>query len=560
MGAMMKKLLAFLFILFCGGAQSAQIANVEYIHTAIKQKWDITVPYNSELSNPRVAANMKYLLTAIDVANEILNKSKTTDYSSSEFASMHAADTTATDAAVDRLILKNTDYKLKLTHYYQREGYSGDIRDPNHLIMISAAGTYNINWGDGTREVIEKNTVGEQWFGHDYASDGYYTVRIGGQATKYSDDPDLSTVMLGTSYGCLDEWGWGGKCPLGITDINGCLGCVFPTLEDGSQPRFIDTFAEAYELDIDIPSGLFSGIHGAPVENMFKRTFSYASITARPSDLFAGIQGPLATGVFDATFAFTYIESIPEDLFAGIQGPPIDSMFENTFSGTGITSIPSGLFAGIQGPPAENMFASTFAANFGLESLPEDLFAGIQGPPAENMFTGTFGNTAITSIPSGLFAGIQGPPAEDMFTSTFAVNFMLESIPEDLFAGIQGPPAKNMFTETFVGNYMLQSIPEDLFAGIQGPPVVGMFYGTFESNEALASIPENLFAGIDTTAPYASAMFANTFAYCYNLTGPSARINGQYLYNIWPNVNSYINTYSECNGLDDWDSIPDNWK
>ena len=466
----MKRLFVFLFFLFCGVAHSAQIVNVEYIHNAIAQKWDITIPYNSELTNPRVAANMKYLLTAVDVANEMLNGEKTTDYGNGEFATTVAADTIATDTAVDGLIVKgnSTDYKLKLTHDYKREGYSGNIRDPNHLIMISAAGTYNINWGDGTNEVIEKNTVGEQWFGHEYASDGIYTVRIGGQATKYSDDPDLSTVILGTSYACLDEWG--SKCPLGITDINGCLGCVFPTLEDGSQPRFIGTFADAYDLNIDIPSGLFSGIHGAPVENMFKRTFNFAYITAIPSDLFSGIQGPPAEGMFEGTFSATYIESIPENLFAGIQGPPAKNMFANTFNEVSIESIPENLFVGIQGPPAEGMFEGTFNACMGLTAIPENLFAGIQGPPAEGMFYDTFQYTGLTSI------------------------------------------------------------------------------------------PENLFAGLDTTAPATALMFESTFAWSENLTGPSARINGQYLYEIWPDDAYYYGTYSGCEGLSDYANIPDAWK
>ena len=57
----MKRLFAIFCMLFCGVAQSAQIVNVEYIHKLIEQQHGITVPYNSELQNPRVAANMKYL-------------------------------------------------------------------------------------------------------------------------------------------------------------------------------------------------------------------------------------------------------------------------------------------------------------------------------------------------------------------------------------------------------------------------------------------------------------------------------------------------------------------
>ena len=69
----MKRLFIAFFILFPFMAKSAQIVNVEYIHQLIEQQHGISVPYNSELTNPRVAANMKYLLTTIDAANSILN-------------------------------------------------------------------------------------------------------------------------------------------------------------------------------------------------------------------------------------------------------------------------------------------------------------------------------------------------------------------------------------------------------------------------------------------------------------------------------------------------------
>ena len=63
-------LILFIFMgIYCPDrtAVAAQIANVEYVHAVIKQKWNINIPYNPELKNPRLAANMKYLLTTIDV-------------------------------------------------------------------------------------------------------------------------------------------------------------------------------------------------------------------------------------------------------------------------------------------------------------------------------------------------------------------------------------------------------------------------------------------------------------------------------------------------------------
>ncbi|MFQ6744868.1 MAG: hypothetical protein ACLRFN_02720, partial [Alphaproteobacteria bacterium] len=94
-------------------AQAAQIANLDYVHKSIQQKWDITIPIKAD--SPMQAANMKYLLTAVDVANEILNGEKTTDYGNGEFATLHAADIIATNQAVETLVRKEIEYKFFLT-------------------------------------------------------------------------------------------------------------------------------------------------------------------------------------------------------------------------------------------------------------------------------------------------------------------------------------------------------------------------------------------------------------------------------------------------------------
>ena len=60
---MKKTIFAFCGMAFISGINAGPIVNVEYIHDAIKQRWDITVPYNTELVDPGVAANRKYLLT-----------------------------------------------------------------------------------------------------------------------------------------------------------------------------------------------------------------------------------------------------------------------------------------------------------------------------------------------------------------------------------------------------------------------------------------------------------------------------------------------------------------
>lgn len=45
--------------------KGSPVVNVKYIHDAILAKWNVSVGYNSALTNKSVAANMKYLLAAV---------------------------------------------------------------------------------------------------------------------------------------------------------------------------------------------------------------------------------------------------------------------------------------------------------------------------------------------------------------------------------------------------------------------------------------------------------------------------------------------------------------
>ena len=94
----MKKLLFAILFTFCGithCAHAAQMINVEYIHLLIEQKWGLSIPYNPSVMNPKVAANMEYLLGMVDITNKKLNSTATTDYLHSEYATKYAADTVA---------------------------------------------------------------------------------------------------------------------------------------------------------------------------------------------------------------------------------------------------------------------------------------------------------------------------------------------------------------------------------------------------------------------------------------------------------------------------------
>ena len=455
----MKKILVSLigcFVAIC--AHAAQIVNVDYVHKLIAQKWDISVPIKAD--NPMQVANMKYLLTAVDVANEIFNGEKTTDYGNGEFATLQVADTTATNTAVETLVRKiDKGPEFTLTTTPDTSGFE---------FSISAAGEFVVDWGDGTVETITKPDTTDTKYSHGYDTAGAYTIGLSGQATAYNTN--TSTAAISFYYD-------GDTQSKKIASIDGSLGAIFGTLPDATekQPRFYWTFYGASNMTGSIPSDLFAGISGAPASNMFYRTF---------------------------------------------------------YNCSGLTSIPDGLFAGISGAPASYMFAYTFEGCSGLTSIPAGLFAGISGAPAESMFAYTFYNcSGLTSIPAGLFAGISGAPAEGMFSGTFSgCNGLTGAIPDGLFAGISGASASFMFAGTFEGCRGLTSIPENLFGNISGPTQGNMFSSMFDS--------------------------------CTSLTGPSARINGKYLYEIWPELSfNYVKgPYYGCTGLSDYSTMPAVWR
>ncbi|MBR3782249.1 MAG: hypothetical protein IKL14_02575 [Alphaproteobacteria bacterium] len=177
-------------------------------------------------------------------------------------------------------------------------------------------------------------------------------------------------------------------------------------------------------------------------------------------------------------------------------------------------------------------------------------------------FYQTFHNASnmTGSIPSDLFAGISGAPASYMFYETFRGCTLTGAIPDGLFAGISGAPAEGMFYGTFDGCSGLTSIPVGLFAGISGNGAFIMFLRTFAGCSGLTSIPENLFGNISGTAQ--NNMFEGMFMDCTSLTGPSARINGKYLYEIWPNLEFQFvyGPYYGCTGLSDYSTMPAVWR
>ena len=549
----MKKLFALLFLILCTPAQSAQIVNVEYIHNAIKQKWDITVPYNSELTNPRVAANMKYLLTAVDVANEMLNGDKTTDYGNGEFATMAVADTIATNQAVDRLIAMERDYKFVAT-------VDVPVADYELYFDIKATGDFVIDWGDGSpTDSVTNALVGGM--GHTYTKPGRYKVKLDGLATGVGEYGGYGFSVSASTNNNFPYHNYAES----IVEVSGCLGCVFPTLSDGTNPSFYRLFYAAGSLT-SIPDDLFAGLHGEFSYNMFALAFSGTGITSIPQNLFGELRGDMYTSaVFSDAFRGTPITSIPENLFSNVVSAG-SRMFQSTFSDTKITKIPDGLFSSLTGGGLY-LFDSTFSGT-PITSIPENLFEGIsRGMMGE--FSSTFAYTNIKEIPENLFANV-GSADTALFAGTFA-GTPITSIPENLFASVLGDDSVYMdevFSGTFSDCTELKEIPDNLFSGLkwESAETVGyLFAGTFSGCTSLTEIPDNLFGDVVLNLDYDDwtyyGVFEGTFYGCDGLTGPSARTGGQYFYDRWPNAPAeiFLYMYQGCEGLSDYDCIPSEW-
>ena len=413
MGVKMRKLFASLLLgiglLFAGAninpAQSAQVANVEYIHLLIKQEWGIEVPYYPE--NAKLVANMEYLLMVVDRANLMLNGEETSSYASDPvYATKQAVDTIAVNQAVETLIKKiDLTPKFFVTTTSSTSSFS---------FRISAKGTYLIDWGDGNKETINKTNTTNTTYSHTYDSAGEYTIGIGGEATAYNTSTSTAAISF-----------YNNKNTAGIS---GSLGAIFGTLADGTNPRFYQTFSYNTNLTGEIPADLFAGISGAPAGHMFYGTFSGCS----------KLSG-----------------SIPEGLFGNISGAPADFMFSSTFYGCSNLSgtIPENLFGNISGAPASRMFSYTFSKCSNLSgTIPENLFAGISSAPERQMFSGTFsGCSGLTgTIPENLFGNISGKPASYMFYVTFnGCSGLTGEIPLGLFGNLTNSPQSNMFSYTF---------------------------------------------------------------------------------------------------------------
>ena len=351
--------------------KGSPVVNVKYIHDAILAKWNVSVGYNSALTNKSVAANMKYLLAAIDVANKKIGGSSKV-YSGTSYATSYAVNKQTADNAIKNLIKKPRTFPFTATTTSDTSSFS---------FNISAAGEFWVDWGDGSDiQVITKSNTTTQTISHTYATAAAYTIRMGGRATKYYNGNSTAAIsFLGNTS---------------LASVSGSLGKIFPTLSSTSQPRFYRTFYGCTNLT-SVPETLLSDVYGAPIRNMFTEMFyNCTALTEIPAKLFSTIRGAPAMGLFNGTFyGCTGLTSIPDGLFSGLSGAPAGSMFRYVFYGcSGLTGkIPSNLFGNISGEAASSMYAWAFEGCSGLTGeIPLGLFGNLSGERATTMFYHTF--------------------------------------------------------------------------------------------------------------------------------------------------------------------------
>ena len=488
---------------------------------------------------------------------------------------------------------------------YMRDGYALPPNLFAGIRGVSALGMFAYTF-TGCKNL--QGNIPDWFFGEIYGD-----AQQGMFASTFNGCSGLTGAIPPNLFG--GENGLSGECGVNMFSyvFSGCAGLsglipdyLFGKLSGAPKDSmFLMAFADCAGLTGKIPATLFNKISGAPAFWMFNSTFSGCrGLTEIESGLFAKISGVPATGMFAGTFygCSGLTGAIPENLFGNIYSTAekqyADNMFLNTFTncrnlGTGLTdenmpqymrdgyAIPPNLFngnppdgaSGLGGQPAKSMFASTFAGCNNLSgAIPSGLFGKIAGNPRDNMFDSTFSNCVkITQIPSdgNLFGGLNlvGDAATSMFAFTFSGCKELNgAIPEHLFGALDGNVAPSMFFVTFQQCAKLTGpIPRGLFGNMKGAPVLNMYRGTFSGCSALSgTIPDDLFGSIDTSAklPVNSYVFYHMFNGCKNLTGSSGRINGQYLYEIWPDAtqNQVGDMYSGAVNLSDYADIPAVWK
>lgn len=525
--------------------------NVKYIHGAIKNLWDVDIPYSPELKSDQYVVNMRYLLGMVDIANARLG-AITTSYGTGEYATVGAVSKNTADKAIKTLIQKPIEFPFAATTTADTTTFS---------FSITASGTFYVDWGDGgdVDKYVKTNT-GSQTISHTYTTAGAYTVRLGGRATGYMSSYNDASAAI--SF----------KNNKNLAKISGSLGEIFPTV-NGRRPIFHSTFYGCTNLTGTIPEKLFSGISGAPAVYMFASTFRGSSglTGAIPAGLFGDISGAPAAYMFDGTFngCTGLTGEIPLGLFGNLSGTLQNNMFTHTFNGcSGLTGASA---RNSDGTPLYDVFPSATSAHVGNmytgtcfddnDSIPDawGKNASCVPPEPEYPFTATVEitssktysfdisaagkfyvnwgdgtpyekivkadtttqNISHTYSANGTYTVKLGGLATAYPTGTAAVRNIAGFINWDnginvteitgslgkVFPTLADGSQPSFYAAFSYGQ--IKTIPAELFDGVHGAPIEGMFQQTFATCMSLTEIPAGLFSGI-TGAP-AKNMFNYTF-------------------------------------------------
>lgn len=234
---------ALLFATITVPSFGGQIASVKYVQDVIRNTWsdfgqNAIVKYRA--LEDGYAANMLWLLKAVDVANGKIGAGKT-NYGETPQATTQAADTIVVEEAARKLIKPNTIYlKTDDSDYFE--------------FVINAYGNFTVTCGDGTQVPVTKGDKITCRYG---SSDN--DIVVTGTATGYDTTNIASVISFIPS-----KWR--------LLGIEGSFAGMFPVI-DGVQPIFNTAFYNCYNLQY-VSDTLFANLYD--VETLRDNTFTQA--------------------------------------------------------------------------------------------------------------------------------------------------------------------------------------------------------------------------------------------------------------------------------------------
>lgn len=242
----------------------------------------------------------------------------------------------------------------------------------------------------------------------------------------------------------------------------------------------------------------------------------------------------------------TAIKTLPEntgEVFAKVTN------FDNAFQDcTELETLPAGMFRGVQ---VSRLFA-VFSRCSSLKEIPEDLFAGMD---KLTDLTAVFMEcSSLETVPAGLLKDLENL---DKIVNLFAECYALREIPAGFF---DHNPRLQTFTGVF-RNTAIEAVPEGLF---DNTPELNNLMEAFYNCSSLKSVPAGIF---DRNLKIAGVY--GLFSGCSALTGESPyTLMGERKVHLYERsaadgfaeITDFGACFLDCSGLDDYDSIPEDWK